>query len=107
MAFPLVECTNERPDDHCGCRRSFCGLDTAKATTTAVVAELDIDETELTRRIADSARRRFGEELAKYAEKEAKQALRIAGRFEVGEVLERRGNKILSRGGVKHAPQTV
>jgi hypothetical protein len=36
-------CDGATPDDRCGCARSFCGVDSGRATTTAVVAELALD----------------------------------------------------------------
>lgn len=45
---------DELGDGDCGCARSFVGLASGRATTTAIVAELDIDEPTLTAIVADA-----------------------------------------------------
>lgn len=107
LGYPIIECTYETVDGGCGCMRSFTGLDTAKATTTALVVESDMTEAEMVKRVKESLERRYGGELAEYAEREAKEMLRLAKRFEDGEVVERRGNKVLSRGVFKHVATQI
>ena len=94
-------CDGEKVDGKCGCKRAFSGIDSAKATTTAIVAELE-----------DSARQVFTEKLSNHwinnwrftkeqADKRAKDGVkeveRIANTFFVGQIVEKRGNKIQTR----------
>jgi hypothetical protein len=39
MVFFGSECSSGSTDDNCGCHRSMCGAESAKATTTMMVAE--------------------------------------------------------------------
>lgn len=55
LVEPVEVCTrDELGEGDCGCSRSFVGLASGKATTTAIVAELDIDEPTLTAIVRDA-----------------------------------------------------
>jgi len=42
VVLPAMTCSRETADGPCGCARSLCGLQSGRATTTAVVAESDL-----------------------------------------------------------------
>lgn len=50
VSLPLLECSC--PD--CGCDRSFAGLDSHRATTTCVVADVSLEPTDLRRAVVRS-----------------------------------------------------
>ncbi len=91
------ECDGETVDGACGCRRSLFGVRSRKATTTFKVVEMEIDEAELAAEIFVSMKEagwvlegnwdfwRAG------AAREARELLRDAASFEIGDVVERRG----------------
>ena len=97
------ECdSDEKPDDRCGCRRSFSGMVSRKATTTAKVVERDHGREvlieDVKRAMKKSYPNTFGEaELTRYATEEADELIQIANTFEVGDVLEKRGDTIQTR----------
>lgn len=96
------ECDAEGIDGPCGCRRSMCGLRSARATTTLrVVDRPDLDLRSLTQLFADAiVRRGFFENLEeawKPAGLEARAILESAAPFEVGAIVERRGRRFLER----------
>jgi hypothetical protein len=90
-------CDLEKADGTgCGCGQAFSGFDTHKGTTTAVVAELDIDEVEwrgrLFQTLCDSG---WGSamgatELAQLVEECVEQDLRPAAQLPIGTVVGRR-----------------
>lgn len=47
MVLPVCATDREDPDGGCGCGRGFAGMDSHKATTTAEVRDLNIDEVDL------------------------------------------------------------
>jgi hypothetical protein len=81
------------PDGACGCARSWAGVETAKGTTTAVVADKAITVDEL----AEAVNASYGIDLPAEAREEAEEVCRIAGEFPVGAVLEVRGDTIQVR----------
>jgi len=86
------ECDNEPIDGGCGCRRAMCGVECLKATTTMAVAEAAMDRAGLIAAfVASSKRSGFNLTAAEVAPM-ADDLIRIAGRFEAGTVLERRGD---------------
>lgn len=91
------ECDGEKIDGHCGCRRSMVGIDTSKATTTMKVIETDISETEYAHRIHESAIRDGWTPSIDFCVKHALELVKIASAFEVGSVVERRGNLFAKR----------
>jgi len=102
------ECDGERIDGSCGCRRSFAGLHSHKATTTATVKESAITPEEFM-----TIHRKSMEEGgwvkpdstdAGWVADDAKELLRLASVFPVGAIIEKRGNSIQTRikkGGTK------
>lgn len=93
------ECDREKVDGGCGCRRAFSGTKSAKATTTAKVSEMadrqdwiDAVVLHLTNcwSMADT-------EAQSYAAEEVDELARIAARFSVGCVVEKRGNTVRER----------
>ena len=95
------ECGRESVNGRCGCKRAMSGLTTLKGTTTVKVADLP-ELTEQT--FAEQIKRhllkdwRLEEPIAAYTSREDAAMLgRLANQFEVGDVLERRGNKLVRR----------
>jgi hypothetical protein len=104
LVRPATTCTADRlavPDGGCGCgcMRSFTGLSSGKATTTAVVAELDLTRDAYLAALADSSGRQGWTRLAASdaLADAADELLSIASDFEAGDVLERRGDVIRPR----------
>jgi len=99
VLFPS-ECDREAVDGSCGCRRSMSGMHTKKGTTTFMVADKGITEeqfVELWRKSMVTSGWIEDRPLTGEEKQEPMELLRIAGRFLVGTVLERRGNKIQVR----------
>lgn len=83
-----------------GNRTCMVGLDTAKATTTMEVVELDLDHKGLIAKIATFLTRNWGlpsDVAAKEGEEEAMQLEELANFFDVGTIVERRGNSFRAR----------
>jgi hypothetical protein len=100
-----LECDREEVDGHCGCRRSFCGFDTSKATTTATIEDRDITRAEFIG-LMKKALEREGWYRPKETEsglsnqeieEEADELLSTAKAFPVGAIIEKRGNKLQVR----------
>jgi hypothetical protein len=90
------ECDGESVDGTCGCRRSFSGFETRKATTTAKIADVKYSVDEYLRLFAESMKNAGWKRPTMDAE--ACELLRIANDFPMGAVLEKRGNKVQLRG---------
>jgi hypothetical protein len=92
------ECDGATADDSCGCARSFSGLATHKATTTAVVE----DKKGITENTFIGIYRlsmvRAGwvapGEDAPWVREQARSILEIASRYAVGTIVEKRGESI-------------
>jgi hypothetical protein len=88
------ECDGEVVDGTCGCRRSFTGLGSHKATTTAEVAEKKITEAEYVALYRISNVRagwiKPGEEVA-WVRTHVHRLMEIALRYPVGAIVEKRG----------------
>jgi len=103
------ECdSDEDIDDRCGCMRSMTGLKTRKGTTTFKVSDIHMHREEFLAKLMESA------VMAGYLDKEnpdkemldsiyddAIELSKIAQLFNVGTVLEKRGNVIQERMMVK------
>jgi hypothetical protein len=93
-----VECDREDIDGPCGCKRSLCGVDSAKATTTFRVAEVDACQT--INRLRDHFVRNWymdEHEARQEAEEQSLEIAMLARQYEVGQMLERRENGIQPR----------
>ena len=91
-------CDGARVDDKCGCARSWVGIDTHKATTTAGVIEIEMTPEEYEQKLYISLKNAWGEEAAnELGKKDAKEMLRIANFFATGSVLENRNSKVVQR----------
>lgn len=92
------ECTNEKIDGRCGCKRSLGGMDSLKATTTFTVEERDLTEAEYLKTFLASLKRAGWGGMEKWVVRAAaKDLLRIANKFKAGTILEKRGHKICER----------
>ena len=98
VAFPAAECTGEKIDGSCGCRRSMEGIKSHKATTTVMVADNPrLSLFDLVEKIL-SYRKAIGFKVSEGgAQLLAEDLWDIAQRHEVGTVLERRGKRFVVR----------
>ena len=96
-----AECDRESVDGRCGCRRAMSGLTTLKATTTVKVTDFPgLTLETLAEQIKRHLIKDWGLEeptVASIAHEAAAALCRRVNRFEVGDVLERRGNKLVCR----------
>jgi hypothetical protein len=99
-----MECDGEAVDGGCGCRRCFSGVESFRSTTTAkVVDRPDMDKAALTAVLAESldkagwAKSLSKKTVASWAKRDAAELLRIAARFHIGDVVEKRGNAVQVR----------
>src|SRR4051812_40069659 len=95
LSFPCDRDTND-PDGRCGCSRSFAGLNSHRATTTALVTALpDFTADDYLEAIHGFLEATGFD--ADLAEDIAREHLRLAQQFPVGAVLERRLDDIIWR----------
>ena len=93
------ECDGEAVDGKCGCRRSFAGFVSHKATTTVKVIDSPLTREEFIEKLTESlvssgwAKRDDNSEIVEDAE----ELLNMAAAFDVGMVVEKRGTKIQER----------
>lgn len=90
------ECDREEVDGHCGCRRSLCGLNSLKATTTFIVTnEPHMTRSDLILLIVESMERGgWGTKdgVLPLAKQNAMDISAIASGYPEGTILERRGD---------------
>lgn len=97
------ECDDEGIDGGCGCKRSMSGIDSHKATTTMVIVEVNITPKELTEKILASLTsggwtKAMGLKQAKaHAQEVADELIKVGNYFDIGEVIEKRGDSIQRR----------
>jgi hypothetical protein len=97
-----MECDGESVDGHCGCRRSMSGMVSHMATTTMKVVELPLTLADVTKAVTGSLISggwMKDENDIEYfnPRKDAEELARIAATFEVGDIVEKRGNKLQTR----------
>jgi hypothetical protein len=94
-----MECDGETIDGSCGCRRAMAGMVTHTATTTFKVIEAEITKEALLESEMVSIIEGWGdsEGIKALARENAKELLSTADLFEVGTILEKRGNRIIAR----------
>jgi hypothetical protein len=94
-----LECDGEKIDGKCGCRRSFSGMQSRKATTTAKVVESGMTELDYCTMFGISEQKAWGKDTftAEELVAGAKELLEIAAVFAVGDIVEKRGSKIQVR----------
>ena len=99
-----TECDGESIDGRCGCRRSMCGVESHKATTTMKVLDIEITREEICQMLNGSNESGGWKDLFKSRDEymafvvdEADELIRLANSFDVGDVLERRGSKVQRR----------
>jgi len=99
----LVTLPMECDRDGCGCDRAWIGAVSRAGTTTAVVADLPLTRTEYVQALDDTDRTGTGRppgragRISREASALAHELLRVADRFDVGDVLERFGPTIEAR----------
>ncbi len=97
------ECDGEPVDGSCGCRRAMVGVESRKATTTFKVVEMpDLTLEGLAEKVHDSLKAggwSADDEPGRrsWAADDARELARLAGFFEVGTVVEKRGKKFQAR----------
>ncbi len=91
-----TECDGQEIDGNCGCRRAMAGLDSHKATTTFKVVDLPITVSDLATKIQDSLIKagwgNVGAKVAEIGRDDARELVRLADFFQVGDILEKRGD---------------
>lgn len=92
----ICERDREDPDGGCGCGRSFAGLNSSKATTTALVADLDFSREDAAEAIRSSLEQSGWLSYFDQADLDdvIEEALDLAAEFEVGDVVERRLDEV-------------
>lgn len=95
-----MECGGERIDGRCGCRRSLCGLDTSKATTTMKVIDTKMTQKKFESLYLEALKKDgwvIGEKSLNASKLWAKQGvediLKITNEFKHGDIVEKRGDK--------------
>lgn len=108
VGFPMLECYGESVDGGCGCKRSLCGFQSSKATTTATIEDRpDLDEIALRIIIGAKMEREGWTKICK-TEDEKQGAIAEATRktirlyntvalWPVGTIIERRGRQLRQR----------
>jgi hypothetical protein len=92
------ECSGEKADGRCGCKRSLVGVKCLKATTTMKVVDADLDENDLAAAIHRAwikggwFQRLDDRRIRGHAVSMARKLIRIAGAHRVGTILERRAS---------------
>lgn len=101
----VCECDQGDPDGGCGCGRGFAGLNSHRATTTALVAEISLSWEHYYEAWTSSLREESGESCGCCAMYEAEDLARLVRELPVGTVLERRLDHLMVREGpVSGAP---
>jgi hypothetical protein len=97
-------CDGEPVDGTCGCQRSFSGLESLRATTTAIVVDRpDLTAESLASVVATSLTKSgyadilSADDLQKRARQDAAELLRIAAAFPLAAIVEKRGDKVQLR----------
>ena len=90
-----IPCDGEAVDGPCGCMRSMTGIDCQRGTTTVKVVARDLTETRYEALLAKSDR--AAGRLMAGLPTGAGQLLRLAAAYEVGTVLEIRGEIVQNR----------
>ncbi|MBK7400012.1 MAG: hypothetical protein IPJ34_28105 [Myxococcales bacterium] len=106
--FGSGECSNERADGACGCRRSLAGVRSLKGTTTFAVRDLDLDEDAVVEAIHRAwVKGGFGKladnRMRGRARVAARRVLAIAAQHRANSVLERRSDVVQKRSRAKNA----
>lgn len=80
----------QNPDGGCGCGRSFVGVDTRLATTTAAVAETDLTKEELLKLYLESEKKAGWSENIKFNTEVIEELTSIASNYPIGTIFEKR-----------------
>lgn len=103
VTFHGFECDGESVDGSCGCRRSFTGLVSRTATTTARVVDAEIDSASLRDAVRESLTKAGWMDDSEYSlgeedvELEAADIERVAREMPLNAIIERRGEDIQVR----------
>lgn len=101
--FPSLVCDRESVDGKCGCKRSMCGVESLKATTTIRVSDEDMSEADLKEALLKMLKKSGWAKHMKKAELEssitadATELIKLANSFHIDDVLEIRGSKFSCR----------
>lgn len=99
------ECDGESVDGGCGCRRSMCGINSQKGTTTVKVKNKELNLEEYKTKIRESLQKGGWNTTEEMVADEVKALLRIANFFSEGTVLEKRGDAFAARNPIKKSPK--
>ncbi len=103
VTYPVIECTGEKIDAKCGCKRSMCGLNCHKSSTTFRVVEQPFTSEQLAGICFETMREvgwvpKMGENNARdFARASTDDLVKGIEKFPVGTILERRGDKFKPR----------
>lgn len=103
VVMPFVECSREKTDGRCGCRRSLDGVESGKATTTFTVEERNVTVDDLSKSVhAHYARNGWDKVIPEsivgvHVHNDVRHMREVAERYDPGDILERRGNIIQKR----------
>lgn len=104
LTFAMVcDSDKDNPDGRCGCNRCLSGVEKGGGTTTFTVADQEITREEYIQRHKDYFvlcgwdEYMSQEEIDQQSEEDVDELLRLADNFDVGEVLEKRGDVIQVR----------
>lgn len=90
-------CDGEDVDGPCGCRRSMAGMASKKATTTMEIKDVPITELEFTHLLAKAYVASGFTMLIDNVEEDAADLVKVAAHFEVGDIIEYRGEYFQAR----------
>lgn len=103
VTYSVIECSGEKPDGACGCKRSMSGLVSRKGTTTLRVIEVSITQKQFAERVYHSMKAGgwvslMGEKNArKFAKLSTSILVQAIKKIPVGSTLERRGDRFQPR----------
>lgn len=102
VRFPSFECDHSI-DGRCGCRRSMAGTKSRRATTTMKIVDSPMSreqfEDKLARSLAEAGWLKIysSERADEIVREDADELLKTADAFQIGDVIEKRGNEIKVR----------
>jgi|SRR5947209_2067838 len=102
LDYSAITCSRETTDGNCGCKRSLCGLQSHKATTTMKIIEFDGNIEDLGKMIRKSQKdggwlQDPWQELLEHGLDHASEITEQASKFPVGTVVEYRDGVFVSR----------
>lgn len=94
VTFEAFQCSGEKIEGKCGCKRSMVGIECHKSTTTMKIVERDITPAQLKEMIVRSMQKSgwgSGKDVVKFAQENVDNLIGIAEHFPLNSILEKRG----------------